>query len=138
VTAATALLAACALHLGFQLVVSVVVYPALNDVGPDRWAAAHTAHSRRISLVVAPVYALLAAACLWVLLAGPRTPWLLLAVAGSAMAALATALVAAPTHGRLGRDGPTADLLGRLHRADRIRLAAALAAAAGALAEAAG
>jgi hypothetical protein len=137
VTSGTALLAASALHLGFQLVVSVVVYPALVDVAPDRWTAAHTAHSQRISLVVAPVYVLLAAACLWVLVAGPRTPGLLLAVAGAAVAALATALVAAPTHGRLGREGPTAGLLARLERADRVRLTAAVVAAAGALGAAA-
>jgi hypothetical protein len=127
------LLAATALHLGTQAVVTAVVYPALAEVPPERWTSAHAAHSRRITYVVAPVYTLLAAACLGVLLAGPRTPLLLLAVAAAAAAALSTALVAAPTHGRLGREGPTPELLSRLRTSDGVRLAAGVTAAGAAL-----
>jgi hypothetical protein len=123
-TAEVGLLAASALHLGMQAVVTAVVYPALTEVPPGRWAPAHAAHSRRITFVVAPVYTVLAAACLRVLVSGPRSLLLLLAVAGAAAAALSTALVAAPTHGRLGREGPTPELLARLRRADGVRLAA--------------
>ncbi len=32
------LVAATMLHLGFQLTITVVTYPALADVAPDRWA----------------------------------------------------------------------------------------------------
>ncbi|RKS68052.1 hypothetical protein CLV35_3959 [Motilibacter peucedani] len=131
--ASTALLAASALHLGFQSVVTLVVYPALADVPPGAWAAAHNAHSRRTTVVVAPVYVLLAASCAWLLAAGPRGGWELLACAGAALAALTTAFVAAPLHGRLGRAGPAPRTLRRLLRADRVRLAGALVAAAGAL-----
>ena len=56
-----------------------------------------------------------------------------LAVAGNALALATTALVAAPTHGRLGREGPTTALLARLLLADRVRLLAVLVALAGAV-----
>lgn len=125
-TVESALLVVGGLHLGFQLVVAVVVYPALAETPPDRWEAAHAAHSHRISLVVAPLYVAIAAVCLWVLVAGPRDVTNLLAVAGHALAAGTTALVAAPTHTRLGREGPTPELLRRLRLADGVRLAGAV------------
>lgn len=124
---------ASALHLGFQAVVTLVVYPALADLPASGWAAGHDAHSRRITVVVAPLYATVAAACAWVLVAGPRSVPLLLAVAGNAVAAVATAVVAAPAHGRLGREGPQPALLQRLLVADRVRLVAAACALAAAL-----
>jgi hypothetical protein len=130
---ADTLLAASALHAGFQAVVTVVVYPALAAVPPGDWAATHTAHSRRMTTVVAPVYVAVAAACLWLLASGPSTVPLLVAVAGNAVAALVTAFVAAPTHSRLGRQGPTPRLVRRLLLADRARLLAATVALAAAL-----
>ena len=66
-----ALVAVSAAHLGFQVVVTMVVYPALADVPGGRWTAAHERHSRRIALVVGPLYVLVAAACLWALLSSP-------------------------------------------------------------------
>ena len=42
-----ALLVSTALHAGFQLTVTFVVYPGLADVQPDRWPVAHARHSRR-------------------------------------------------------------------------------------------
>jgi hypothetical protein len=133
VDSTTALIAASGLHVGFQSVVTAVVYPTLVTVPAPGWTQAHHAHSRRISVVVAPVYLVVAAACLWVLLSGPYEWPLLVAVAAHAVAALATAAVAAPTHGRLGREGPSALLLRRLVRSDRVRLLAALVALGAAL-----
>ena len=118
----SALLTASALHLGFQAAVTVVVYPALAELPVDAWPTSHAAHSRRIVWVVGPVYLAVAAAGLWVLISGPYTLLVLVAVAGNALAALTTAFVAAPTHGRLGKEGPTPSLLRRLMRADRVRL----------------
>lgn len=116
-----------ATHAGFQLVVTVVVYPALVEVGPDRWAAAHAAHSRRIVALVAPLYLALAAVCLAVIVDGPSTAaWV--AIGGTALACLTTAFSAAPIHGRLGREGPAPALLHRLVVADRVRLVGALVA----------
>jgi hypothetical protein len=123
---ADALLAATAVHAGFQAVVTVVVYPALAEVPADRWAVAHAAHSRRITAVVAPVYVAVAAACLWLLLSGPYTLLLMLAITGNALAGLSTALIAAPTHSRLGREGPTPQLMRRLLLIDQVRLLAAV------------
>ena len=132
-TATEALLAVSALHAGFQLVVTVVVYPALADVPDGSWAQAHDDHSRRISWVVAPLYAVVAAACAWVLLSWPVGAAAAVAVLGHAVAGGTTALVAAPTHGRLGREGKRPELVGRLLRADRVRTAAVLVALAAAL-----
>ena len=128
VTATEALLAVSALHAGFQLVVSVVVYPALADVPPERWGPSHAAHSRRITWVVAPLYAAVAAVCVWVLVTGPVDAATAVALAGHALAAGTTALVAAPTHGRLGRDGKQRELLRRLLLGDRVRTLGAVTA----------
>ena len=123
-TSALLLLAAAAVHLGFQLTVSLVVYPALADEPEDRWQRAHDAHSRRITPVVIVVYGLLVGACAWAILAGPDR-WTLIAVVAAAVAGLLTALGAAPAHGRLGR-GWSRELLDRLLWIDRGRTAAAV------------
>jgi hypothetical protein len=123
VTPEIALVAAGGLHLGFQAVVTVVVYPMLASTGTDEWDDVHAAHSRRISHVVGPLYVAVAAACLWVIVDGPLTPWTLLSMAGHVIAAGTTAGIAAPSHGRLGRDGPSARELRHLLTADRVRLA---------------
>lgn len=133
-TTLTALVAAGGLHLGFQAVVTVVVYPALASTHPDDWDTAHAAHSRRISWLVAPLYVAVAGVCLWVLVDGPLTAWTLTAVAGHAVAAGTTAVMAAPSHGRLGRHGPSDAELQLLLTADRVRLAASVVAFAAALA----
>ena len=123
----SALLGASAVHLGFQVTVSALVYPALAETPSDLWPAAHAAHSRRITWVVGPLYVLVAAACVWALLTGP-TPWQWVALVGNALAALTTAFVAAPLHGRLG-GGPDPDLVLRLRRADAVRTVGAAVAA---------
>lgn len=129
-----ALLAASGLHLGFQLVVTTVVYPALAAVPPAEWERAHAAHTRRILPAVVFVYLVVAAACLDILIAGLYTPATVIALAGHALAGLTTAVLAAPQHGRLGRDGRDATRMTALLRADRIRLNGTLIAAVAALA----
>ncbi|WP_432545946.1 hypothetical protein [Kineococcus sp. SYSU DK004] len=143
-----ALLVVSALHAGFQAVVTVVVYPALADLArsgsTDRaaWAVAHAAHSRRTTVLVAPLYLALLAVWGWVLLAvlpstGPSPgafAALAAAGAGTALAGGTTALVAARLHVRLGREGPRPELVAALLRADRVRCAGALLALAGAVA----
>jgi hypothetical protein len=138
VTATEALLAVSALHAGFQLVVTVVVYPALAEVRGPSWGPAHAAHGRRITRLVAPLYAAVAAVCVWVLVAEPPAVATGTALAGHALAAGTTALVAAPMHGRLGRDGPQPALLPRLLVADRVRTAGAVTALLAAAAAASG
>lgn len=124
--AVVALAVAGAAHAAFQLTVSVVVYPALASVGADQFAVAHDAHSRRIVLLVAPLYAALVVVCGWAVVADPR-PLVLGAVAAHGLALLTTALVAAPTHGRLGTSGPSPVLLRRLAVSDGVRTLAAVA-----------
>lgn len=126
-----ALAAAAALHLGFQVVVTAVVYPAFRGVRPEDWPAHEAAHARRIGPVVAVVYSLLAGACIWVLVSGPEGLASWVALAGAAAAALATGLVAAPAHRRLGAERDPG-VLRRLLLADRVRLAAATVTALGA------
>ena len=130
-TSALVLPAAAAVHLGFQLTVSLVVYPALADEPQDQWQRAHDAHSRRITPVVVLVYGLLVVACAWAILAGPDR-WTVVAVVAAAVAGLLTALGAAPAHGRLGK-GWSRELLDRLLWIDRGRTAAAVVCAVAAL-----
>ena len=124
---------AAALHAGFQLTVTVVVYPALARTPAAVWPQAHAAHCRRTGAVVALVYGTLLAAWVRVLLAG-ELPGSWVAAVGSLLTVATTATVAAPTHTRLGREGPRPDLLRRLLRADRVRLLGAGLTLGGALA----
>ncbi|WP_194907987.1 hypothetical protein [Quadrisphaera sp. INWT6] len=123
------LLAATALHLGFQLVVTALVYPALLGAPEERWAVEHDAHRRRITPVVAAVYGLLAAACAAVLLAGPRDAWSLVSVGACTAVVAVTATTAGPAHGALAARGRSASMVRRLRRADALRLVGAVAAA---------
>lgn len=123
--AVVALAVVGAAHAAFQLTVSVVVYPALASVGADQFTLAHDAHSRRIVLLVVPLYAALVVVCGWAVATDPR-PLVLAAVAAHGLALLTTALVAAPTHGRLGTSGPTPSLLRRLAVSDGVRSVAAV------------
>ncbi len=129
------LLLVAAAHLGFQLTVDLVVYPALGDVGADGWAFAHERHSRRITPVVAAIYPPLVAGLVWAVLAAPGKPGAWLAAAGGLLSVATTAAGAAPTHARLASVG-AADrpaLLGRLDRADRVRSLGAVICVAGAV-----
>ncbi|GAA4674174.1 hypothetical protein [Nocardioides nanhaiensis] len=128
-----ALALAVMLHAGFQLTVTVLVYPALARVPAADWAPAHARHSRAITPLVALCYGALAGTAIWALLAAPRSPALVVTLACVLGSVLATATGAAPTHGRLGRSGPTPALLRRLLLADRVRAAFAVGAAAAAL-----
>jgi len=122
--ATLALLAAAALHLGFQLTVTALVYPALSRVSTADWALAHRRHSRAIVPLVVVTYGALVLAGGWAL-ATTASPWVLVAVAGAGLSLLTTALVAAPTHGRLSA-GKDPALVRRLLHADYARSAGAV------------
>lgn len=124
-----ALALAAVLHAGFQLTVTVLVYPALARVPVGDWAAAHARHSRAITPLVVLCYGTLAVTAGWALLEAPRSPALVAALACVLGSVLTTAAAAAPTHGRLARSGPTPTLLRRLLLADRVRAGLAVAAA---------
>lgn len=126
-----ALLVATAVHLGFQLTITVVAYPALLATSDAGWTVAHAAHGRRITPLVALVYAALLVTTLGALITVP-SPAVVAAALACAVAALSTAAVAAPTHGRLG-DGRSATLVRRLRVADAVRTAAAAVAVAAAV-----
>ena len=127
VDSTVALLGATAVHAGFQVVVTFLVYPAFADIPEDQWPAFHAAHSRRIAGIVVVVYALLVLTSGWVMVAGPTDTATVAAMGAAAAAILITAFVAAPAHGRLSPDRGAGDLA-LLVRADRVRLAAALVA----------
>lgn len=127
----SALVAATAVHAGFQLSVTTLVYPALGEVAPDAWTAAHARHSRRIVPLVGLVYGAVVVTSAGCAFTRPSVPTLA-AAAASAGALATTALVAAPLHGRLTpiRDP---ELFARLLSADRWRSRLALVALAAAL-----
>ncbi|MBC2960774.1 hypothetical protein [Nocardioides deserti] len=51
------LVGATALHAGFQLTVTALVYPRLAGTAPAAWSREHSRHSRTITPLVAVVYA---------------------------------------------------------------------------------
>ncbi len=133
--ALVALVTATALHAGFQLTVTSVVYPALARVPVEQFEAAHEAHGRSIVPIVALSYSMLLAACLWAMLAASSSVWVWVAAGGALTAVLVTALVAAPTHGALAQ-GRRPELVHRLLVADRVRSAGAAVALVAAVAAA--
>ena len=130
-TASLLLVGATALHAGFQVTVTVLVYPSLVRTGADDWTAVHGAHSRRITPLVAVVYGLLVVAGVAAVTAGPDDAATWVALATSAVALLVTATAAAPLHGRLAAS-PDPRLLARLLRVDRVRAVVAVVALAAA------
>lgn len=117
---------ASALHAGFQLTVTVLVYPVLAGRSAEEWASVHARHSRAITPVVALVYAAVVASGACLVASGPGL-LAVIALAGSGAALATTAFAAAPLHGRLGaRDNA---LVARLLVADRWRCGFALAGA---------
>jgi hypothetical protein len=128
-----AVLVTAGVHLGFQLTVTLLVYPALADVPTSDWPRVHRAHSRRITPLVALVYVPLAVTGVWALVTVPVGPALVVAAVGAAASALLTAALAAPLHGRLGRQGPRPDLVRRLLLVDRARAVTAAVCLAGAV-----
>ena len=125
------LLAAAALHLGFQVTVTVLVYPALAAESADRWGPAHARHTRRILPLVVVIYGLLVIALGTAFVTGPIDGGLMVAAAGAALALGTTAIAAGPLHGRLRlRDQLMID---RLLRVDRLRAAGAVICVIGAI-----
>jgi hypothetical protein len=129
----TLLVLAAALHAGFQLTVTLVVYPALAAVPPEQWRDRHEAHSRAISPLVGVVYLVLAIGCGSALLTASGSVWVWATGGLAAATVLVTGLRAAPLHGRLDEDADTR-LLRDLVRADRVRAVLAVAALATAVA----
>ncbi len=130
------LFGAAALHLGFQLTVTLLVYPALAERGrhDDDWQRTHAAHSRRITPLVVLVYGALLPPTLvavWEVLTGEAGGATVVAASGALTAFAATAAVAAPAHSRLSR-GWDERIGVRLLRADLLRSAAAVVTLAGA------
>jgi hypothetical protein len=122
---------ASAMHAGFQLTVTGVVYPALATRTEAEWPHAHDKHRRSIAPVVLVVYGALLGTGAWLVTSGPSTLGRL-ALGATALAFATTAFGAAPTHGRLTTPEP--GLVSRLLVIDRWRCAAALAGAACAVA----
>lgn len=123
------LLAAAAAHVGLELVVHLVVYPALaRSSAADDAEVSHRDHMRRMSVAVAPVYGLLAVSAVGLVVAAPG-PASVAAVALVLATFGVTALAAVPAHEAILRAAPAARpaLHRRLARADRARLALALA-----------
>jgi len=126
------LLLAAGAHAGLQLVVHLVVYPALADataVHGGTARAGHQRHMRRMGVAVAPVYGLLALGAVAVVLSDLSA--LSVAAAAVVVATLAvTALLAVPAHESVLRAAAPAARAAahrRLARADLARLGLALA-----------
>ena len=125
------LVAASALHAGFQLVMTVLVYPAFRTVPVELWAAHHGRHTRRVTWLVVPVYGLLALAGQATLRSGADA-WQLVALGLLVGCVVVTATVAGPAHSRLAASRDPA-ALARLLVADRLRCVAAVLAGLAAL-----
>ena len=130
------LVAATSVHVGFQLTVTCLVYPALVRAGRPDFARAHARHSRAIVPLVALVYGAAVVAVVGAVLSAPTSLLAWSAAASTGVALLMTAVRAAPLHGRLGRLGPEPGLVRSLVLADRVRTLFSLLALAAAVAHA--
>ncbi len=126
------LLVAAAVHVGLELVVHLVVYPALASSSTDSPAGArraHTQHMRRMGVAVAPVYGLLGVASVGVAVADP-SPRAFACLGVVVVTFSVTGLLAVPAHEALVAEPDPSrrvPLHRRLARADRARLVLALA-----------
>ncbi|MBW8171976.1 hypothetical protein K0651_02800 [Ornithinimicrobium sp. Arc0846-15] len=128
------LLTATALHAGFQLTVSSLVYPVLAAADPQTWQSTHARHSRLITPMVVVTYLGLLIALPWALWTEPSNPWVWVCAVAVALTFAATAFGAAPTHQAL-TPGKNQRLIRRLLVSDQLRaLGAVVALAAAALA----
>lgn len=127
------LLVATGVHLGFQAVVTIVVYPGLLNLAPADWERGHAAHTRRMVIVVIPVYAAVAIALGWSLATACCSPALFVTTGAILIVWATTAFVAAPIHHLLSVNGPTRKLTRDLGRADALRLIGAAVACGAAL-----
>lgn len=116
------LLLATGVHLGFQAVVTIVVYPGLVNLAAEDWERGHAAHTHRMIIVVIPMYAALAIALGWALATVSCSTALTVTTGAVLIVGVTTALVAAPIHSRLSTGGPTQKLIRNLRRADTVRL----------------
>ncbi len=126
------LLLASGAHVGLELVVHLVVYPALADASAGQTSSAragHQQHMRRMSVAVAPVYGLLVLSTGAVVVSDPSP----LAVAAAAVVVMTLAVTggfAVPAHEAIVRCPEPAErveLHRRLARADLGRLVLAVA-----------
>ena len=127
------LLLATGVHLGFQAVVTIVVYPGLVNLAPHDWERGHAAHTHRMVIVVVPVYAVLVLAIGWALATVSFSTALIVTTGALLTVGVTTALVAAPIHHRLSVSGPNQKLIRNLRRADTFRLIGAAVACGAAL-----
>ncbi len=113
-------LVAAAVYLGFQWTIRAVVYPQLARVGAAEFVTYELAHQRAVSLVVGPLFAALAGACVAVLVVSGG--WRgVPAIALLAALLAVTAVGAVPQHRMLSRAfEPAAH--GRLLVVDGVRL----------------
>ena len=93
---------------GVTWVIQVLVYPGFRIVGPtEQWSSFHAAHTRRISLIVGPPWALQGLSLAGLLLTGTGSLPLL---AVASVCALATVVLtvrgAVPLHERLANYDP--------------------------------
>lgn len=121
------------MHLGFQAVVTIVVYPGLANLAPDDWERGHAAHTHRMVIAVIPVYAALAIAVGLAVATLSCSPALIVTTGAILIVWVTTALVAAPIHHRLSIGGPTQKLIRDLRLADTFRLIGAAVACGAAL-----
>jgi hypothetical protein len=128
----TAFLAAGTAYAGFQWTVHLVVYRQFAAVPAAAFADYEGAHQRRISVLVAPLFAALVLSTGWLLIDRPAAVPGWAALAAAAMVAViigVTAFGAVPLHRRLGA-GWDAAAYRRLLRVDLVRTLAATGVAA--------
>ncbi len=111
--------ASCALA-GLIWFVQIVHYPLLRQVGAGEFAAYHAAHTRRTTLVVAPLMLAEAFAALVLVVASPGSATPLAGLALVALIWASTFLVQVPIHNRLARVSRPGDFT-RLVRTNVIR-----------------
>lgn len=127
--ATVAHLAATCAYAGFQWTIAALVYPQIATTGrtaPGTFPAYEEWHARRTAFLVAPMFAALVGATVWLVVSHPDSVLAWAAAAMTALVLVVTAAGAVPQHERL-KQGFDEDAMRALRRADALRTVAASA-----------
>ena len=95
----------CAFLTGLIWVIQILHYPAFAEISAERFAAFHTAHSRNITFIVAPMMLVELVTAVWLVALEPRDVVFIFNAIGAVAIWLSTFFLSVPLHNKLALQG---------------------------------